>query len=95
MRMRNKEMWLYDVVGMDKPTKFKMVFIEYGFSAVLAFIFGCIASFIISILSVKKILDVTDSFTYVWPVGTAIIIGLAISLSLFSVIWIEINKQKI
>lgn len=95
MRMRNKEMWLYDVVGMDKPTKFKMVFIEYGFSAVAAFIFGCIASFIISILSVKKILDVTDSFTYVWPVGTAIIIGLAISLSLFSVIWIEINKQKI
>jgi hypothetical protein len=95
MRLRNKEMWLYDVVGMDKPTKFKMVFIEYGFSAVAAFILGCIASFIISILSVKKILDVTDSFTYVWPVGTAIIIGLAISLSLFSVIWIEINKQKI
>ena len=95
MRMRNKEMWLYDVVGMDKSMKFKMIFIEYGLSAMAAFVFGCIASFIISFFSIKKLLDVTDSFSFVWPLGTAIVIGLAIWISLFSVIWIEINKLKV
>ena len=95
MRMRNTEMWLYDVVGMDKSMKFKMIFIEYGLSAMAAFVFGCIASFIISFFSIKKLLDVTDSFSFVWPLGTAIVIGLAIWISLFSVIWIEINKLKV
>ena len=93
MRVRNKEMWLYDVVGMDYSTKFKMVFIEYGLSAVLAFVLGCIASLIISFLTVKKLLDITDSFAYAWPVGIACFIGIAIFAALFGVIGIELKKK--
>ena len=95
MRVRNKEMWLYDVVGMDYSTKFKMVFIEYGLSAVLAFVLGCIASLIISFLSVKKLLDITDSFSYAWPIEIAFIIGIAIFAALFGVIGIELKKKPV
>ena len=95
MRVRNKEMWLYDVVGMDYSTKFKMVFIEYGLSAVLAFVLGSIASLIISFLSVKKLLDITDSFSYAWPIEIAFIIGIAIFAALFGVIGIELKKKPV
>lgn len=94
MRLRKKEMWLYDVVGMSTKTKFGMLFIEYALSTIAAFVFGCIASFFVSFFSIKKLLDITDSFTYSWPFGVSIAIGAVLIIVLTGVIGLEIKRQE-
>ena len=76
MRIRRKELWLYDVVGMEPKQKLKMMLIEHGFGAVLAALLGTLVSIGISYLFIKKFLieGAEHDYVYVWPVGAAVLI---------------------
>ena len=78
MRTRKKELWVYNVVGMSGRMRFKMLMIEYGFSAVLAVTLGCLSSLILSYVFIEKFMDVNGKFEYHWPYLTAILISACI-----------------
>ncbi len=81
MRIRKKELRLYDVVGMDPAQKFKMMLIEHGFGAAFAAITGSAASFLISFTVIKRfiILQAGADYVFKWPVGAAVLICILIS----------------
>jgi hypothetical protein len=61
MRLRRRELWLYDVVGMEPKQKFKMLQIEHGLSAIVAMVTGMIASFAFSYWMLEGMLDVNET----------------------------------
>ena len=76
MRIRRKELWLYDVVGMEPKQKLKMMLIEHGFGAVISVVTGALVSIGISYVFIKKLLieGAENNYVYVWPVGAAVLI---------------------
>ncbi len=76
MRIRRKELWLYDVVGMEPKQKLKMMLIEHGFGAVISVVAGALVSIGISYVFIKKLITegAENNYVYVWPVGAAVLI---------------------
>ena len=76
MRIRRKELWLYDVVGMEPKQKLKMMLIEHGFGAVISAVTGTLVSIGISYVFIKKLITegAENNYVYVWPVGAAVLI---------------------
>ena len=93
MRLRRKELWLYDVVGMEPKQKFKMLLIEHGLSAIIAMITGMIASFAFSYWMLEGMLDVDGTQEFVWPVGKALLIGGLILTVILAVNMLEIRRS--
>ncbi len=76
MRIRKKELWLYDVMGMDPAQKFKMMLIEHGFGAVFSALAGSIVSFLVRYFVIKRliILQAGADYVFKWPIGAALTI---------------------
>ena len=90
MRIRRKELWLYDMVGMDPAQRIKMMLIEHGFGAVSSCIMGAVLSFIFCYIMLDRILNVDGSLVFSWPVITAVLIiaailGIILMVNLFEV----------
>ena len=77
MRIRKRELWLYDVVGMEPVQKLKMMLIEHGFGVVMSALFGAAVSLFISYIVFQKwIIDAAgaEEYVFAWPIGAAILI---------------------
>ena len=76
MRIRRKELWLYDVVGMEPRQKLKMMLLEHGFGVAIAVCLGAAVSFIGSYIFIQRflIIQMGNDYVYVWPVGPALLI---------------------
>ena len=96
IRLRRKELWLYDVVGMSRAQRFKMQMLEHGMSAIAACILGMIGSFLFSFIFIKRILDWSgDGYVYRWPWVTALLLSAAIFGILFLVNHMEIKREVV
>ncbi|MBR5420647.1 MAG: ABC transporter permease, partial [Lachnospiraceae bacterium] len=93
MRLRRKEMWLYDVVGMDPKQKALMLLLEHGFGAVTALLLGMLVSMVFSYLFIKKLLDVNGEYVWSWPVLPALLLFFGISGILLAVNAAELRKS--
>ena len=94
MRLRRRELWLYDVVGMEPKQKFKMLLIEHGLSAIVAMVTGMIASFAFSYWMLEGMLDVNETQEFVWPVGKGLVIGGMITVLILVVNLLEIRRAE-
>ncbi|MBP3295726.1 MAG: ABC transporter permease, partial [Lachnospiraceae bacterium] len=94
MRLRRRELWLYDVVGMEPKQKFKMLLIEHGLSAIVAMVTGMIASFAFSYWMLEGMLDVNETQEFVWPVGKGLVIGGMILAVILAVNMLEIRRNR-
>ncbi len=76
MRIRRKELWLYDVVGMEPKQKLKMMLLEHGLGVVIAVCLGAAVSCAGSHIFIQRFLisQMGNDYVYVWPVGTALLI---------------------
>ena len=92
MRIRRKELWLYDVVGMDPAQRIKMMLIEHGFGAVSSCIMGAVLSFIFCYIMLDRILNVDGSLKFSWPVIPAVLITAAILGIILLVNLYEVRK---
>ena len=92
MRLRRKELWLYDVVGMEPKQKFQMLLIEHGLSAIFAMLGGMAVSFAFSYWMLEMMLDVNDTQIFIWPVGKALLIGSMITALILGVNLLEIRR---
>ena len=77
MRIRKRELWLYDVVGMEPVQKLKMMLIEHGFGVAVSALLGVVISLLVSYIVFQKwIIDAAgaEGYVFAWPVGAAILI---------------------
>lgn len=77
MRIRKRELWLYDVVGMEPAQKLKMMLIEHGFGVVVSALLGVVISLLLSYIVFQKwIIDAAgaEGYVFAWQVGAAILI---------------------
>lgn len=93
MRLRRKELWLYDVVGMSPKQKFTMILIEHGLSAVEGMLLGMVGSFAFSYWMLDMILYANDGI-FIWPVKTAIVIAVLVILLILCVNLAEIRRAE-
>ena len=94
MRLRRRELWLYDVVGMSPKQKFGMILIEHGLSAIEGVGLGMVGSYAFSYWMLEKMLDVNDDQAFIWPVKTAVLIAILIVLLILGVNLIEIRRNQ-
>ncbi len=97
MRLRKKELWLYDVVGMDPADRFKMQLIEHGMVAAAAIIAGMIASFAVSFIFIKKLMVLDwkgQEFIYRWPWHIALLLSVGILGVMYIVNRIELKRSQ-
>ena len=97
MRLRKKELWLYDVVGMDPADRFKMQLIEHGMVAAAAIIAGMIASFAVSFIFIKKLMALDwkgQEFIYRWPWHIALLLSVGILGAMYIVNRIELKRSQ-
>ena len=97
MRLRKKELWLYDVVGMDPADRFKMQLIEHGMVAAAAIIAGMIASFAVSFIFIKKLMVLDwkgQEFIYRWPWHIALLLSVGILGAMYIVNRIELKRSQ-
>ena len=92
MRIRRKELWLYDVVGMDPSQRIKMMLIEHGFGAATACLIGAVLSFIFCYIMLG-VLNVDGDLIFSWPVVPALLITAAILGLILLVNYCEIRQQ--
>ncbi len=93
MRIRRKELWLYDVVGMDPAQRIKMMLIEHGFGAVTACLIGAVLSFIFCYIMLG-VLNVDGDMIFTWPLVPALLITVGILGLILLVNYIEIRQQN-
>ncbi len=94
MRLRRKELWLYDVVGMSPKQKFGMILIEHGLSAIEGVGLGMAGSFAFSYWMLEMMLDVNKDQPFIWPVKTAVLIAVLILLLILCVNYAEIRRAE-
>ena len=96
IRLRRKELWLYDVVGMSPAQRFKMQLMEHGMSAIAGMGLGMLASFVFSYVYIEKLLDWSGSgFEYRWPWSVALIMTAAVCGILFLVNHVELKRSAV
>ena len=80
MRIRKRELWLYDAIGMDPLQKLKMMLIEHGFGVVFSALSGSIVSFLISYFVIKRLIisEAGADYVFKWPLGAALTICILI-----------------
>ena len=93
IRLRRKELWLYDVVGMSPAQRLKMQLAEHGFSAIAALILAMIVSFLGSFGFIKGLLELGE-FVYRWPWHVALLLSAAILGILFAVNLLELKRGQ-
>ncbi|MBR1470827.1 MAG: FtsX-like permease family protein [Lachnospiraceae bacterium] len=93
MRLRRKELWLYDVVGMSPGQKFRMILIEHGLSAIGGMLLGMLISFGFSYWMLEGLLDVNEDMIFLWPAGKALLILLLTTALILGVNCAEIRRS--
>ncbi|MCR5250869.1 MAG: ABC transporter permease [Lachnospiraceae bacterium] len=95
MRLRRKELWLYDVVGMSRSQRLKMQLVEHGFSALAALLLAMLISFLGSFGFIKGLLELgEDTYVYRWPWLVALLLSAAVFGILFLVNHLELNRSE-
>ncbi len=100
MRIRRKELWLYDMVGMEPAQRIKMMLIEHGFGAISSCFVGALISFVFCYIILGRILNVDEDLSFSWPVipavlVTAAILGIILLVNLYEVRRIYIKSSNL
>lgn len=87
MSLRQKELWLYEVVGMSRRQKRWMIILENSASSILAILIGFLLSRGITWYFVEHLLNQDNYIQYTYPVGknlllAAVLLGMAVIASL-------------
>ena len=89
MRIRKRELRLYEVAGMGPAQKLKMMLLEHGFGTVAAAFSGAAVSFLLSLLVFEKWINNEarpDAYVFTWPLPAAffIVFGLLTTVAVFN-----------
>lgn len=87
MSLRQKELWLYEMVGMSRRQKRWMIILENSSSSLLAILAGFLLSRGITWYFVEHLLNQDNFIQYTYPVGknlllAAVLLGMAVIASL-------------
>lgn len=94
--LRQKEFWLYGVVGMSRRQKYQMILLEHGVATVEALILGYFMAWGFSWYLIEYLLNQDGAIHYAWPWPIMLLVcgGILFLVELVSVLGIRSTAEK-